>query len=587
MNSSQTPLLLAGLFACSGLLAGWSDDPAQNTAIIVDPEAGMVQPKFAVLDDGGAYVSWFGGQGFNVYLQRINADGELLWNEAGVMVADRSFSSTEDYGLDVDADGFAVLAFRDDRFGGTRITASRVSPDGDLDWGSDGVQLTEEGSFVASPRIAGASDGSIVAGWFEGGPTGLAGLDADGNVQWTEAVTGENALAISDLRASDEPGESGQVIVLMRDMGMPTLPAQLYAQKFDANGNALWGEDPVAIFEAGSLQIGNFPGFRPDGAGGMAVAWYQSQPALQVYAQRLNADGDAVFADGGVEVSTQAGQLRTDPDLSIDPDNLDLFVFWRETDTNQSQFGLYGQYLNSAGQRQWGDSAAEFIGLGEAGDVGQIRTIVLDGDPLVTVGTNDGGQIMEAARIDRDAEPVWDPEFVLMTDTGSSLFNAVLADAGTGQAFLAWQDDRSGTYDIYAQNISAGGNLGIVEPGGPAISVDLPASQIALLEGQTGSLDIIVGNTGGEDLDWSVDVDGDCPLPEWAGVEPNTGTVAPGDETDIQINLDATGLEEDSYPFSVCIDSNDPEESQVVVELELQVLDALIFEDRFEAPPET
>ena len=43
-----------------------------------------------------------------------------------MLVADRGFSSTQDYGLDVDSAGNALLAFRDDRFVGTQITAAKV-----------------------------------------------------------------------------------------------------------------------------------------------------------------------------------------------------------------------------------------------------------------------------------------------------------------------------------------------------------------------------------------------------------------------------------------------------------------------------
>ena len=53
-----------------------------------------------------------------------------MWAHNGILVADRGFSSTQDYDLDVDTSGHAVICFRDDRFGGTKITAQRFAPDG-------------------------------------------------------------------------------------------------------------------------------------------------------------------------------------------------------------------------------------------------------------------------------------------------------------------------------------------------------------------------------------------------------------------------------------------------------------------------
>jgi len=105
-------LLLAGLLVPVPALAQWSPDPSANVPI-ADRADGQVQPKIMSLPDGGFYVSWFDvGSGYDVHLQRLSADGVEQWPHNGVQLADRAFSSTQDYGLDVDANGDAVLAYR-------------------------------------------------------------------------------------------------------------------------------------------------------------------------------------------------------------------------------------------------------------------------------------------------------------------------------------------------------------------------------------------------------------------------------------------------------------------------------------------
>jgi hypothetical protein len=74
---------------------------------------------------------------------------------------------TEDYGLDIDTTGNALLAFLDTREGANpEVTAAKISPGGKTLWGRHGVQLTKGSVHSnASPKIAGTSDGAVVVAW--------------------------------------------------------------------------------------------------------------------------------------------------------------------------------------------------------------------------------------------------------------------------------------------------------------------------------------------------------------------------------------------------------------------------------------
>ena len=135
--SLLVPVLLAG-----SAMAQWSS-PSTNLAI-GDRTNEQVQPKVRSTSDGGCYISWFDNAagGYDVYLQRLDPLGYEQWAHNGILIADVSFGWTQDYGLDVDADDNAVLAFQDDRSGATQITAHKISPDGTLLWGPTGVQVS-------------------------------------------------------------------------------------------------------------------------------------------------------------------------------------------------------------------------------------------------------------------------------------------------------------------------------------------------------------------------------------------------------------------------------------------------------------
>ena len=99
---------------------------------VADRSGEQVQTKIVPTADGGCYVSWFDNStgGYDVYLQRLDAAGVEQWAHNGVLVADRGFSSTQDYGLAVDTAGNALLAFRDDSGANVQIAAAKVDPDG-------------------------------------------------------------------------------------------------------------------------------------------------------------------------------------------------------------------------------------------------------------------------------------------------------------------------------------------------------------------------------------------------------------------------------------------------------------------------
>ena len=137
--------------ATSVATAQWSDDASVNN--LLGAGAGTQnQALLARLADGTTYVSWLEnpGGGYDVRLQLVTPTGVPEWSGA-LTVAERSFSSTQSYGLDVDTSGAAVLAYRGDALPGTQIVANRVLADGTMPWG-DGVVLNAGNSQdVASP----------------------------------------------------------------------------------------------------------------------------------------------------------------------------------------------------------------------------------------------------------------------------------------------------------------------------------------------------------------------------------------------------------------------------------------------------
>lgn len=450
--------------------AQWSDDPAQNL-VVADRPGGQVQPKIVATGDGGFYVSWFDvGSGYDVYLQRLAADGTELWAHNGVLAADRAYSSTEDYGLDIDATGNALLAYRFEVGGVTQAAANRVTPDGTPSWGANGVIVSDDSSDVHAPSVAATSDGGTVVAWSASdGSIGLQKLDVDGNPLWGEGVfvtPPSGFFLLADLHAADD----GSVIASWAAW-LSTQNRQYWTQKFaGADGAPLWGAEPVKVFDGngGAMQFGYTPDFVPDGDGGAVFVWYTVSLAGTSRAQHILANGDAAFAQNGVVLGTDAALTHTSPVGAYDQASGDIYAIWHVADaTTQSQIGVNAQRIDAAGARQWGDDGKVLVAQ-SALEQSQLDVLALADGALFSWASDSWPQPMQAqaARLDTAGEYVWPAQSVAFKTGATDAARMVGAKSTQAFAAWAWQDDTGGAGggNIKAQNIDFDGNLGVGVP---------------------------------------------------------------------------------------------------------------------------
>lgn len=465
-------MLVMGLVFLQPAWGQWSSNPSRNLALADRRGNDQVQPKVRPLPNGQWYVSWFDSDpsssppvGYDVFLQRLGVKGAEQFPHDGKMVADLSNSSTEDYGLDADTSGNALLAFLDTREGSNQqVTAAKMSPSGLALWGTRGVQLTHDANEHFAPKIAGTIDGGVVVAWtVASGSTSnvnLQKLDAHGHAVWAQPVVFHEPgyqLFLSDMHAAD----NGSVIVSwVRENGFAS-DKQLRANKVAANGKKLWGVTKnVVIFDQGSLQFGNFPRFLVDGSGGAIFSWYTSTPALQTFAQHIRADGSAAFPHNGSAGSTNTSRVRVEPSVSYRPATGETFLFWTEEDSLQTVNGVYGQKFNAAGARQWGATGNVLVPLG-ANTQTFVETVAVGTGAMVFWVDSPGFGLgtMRAAKLDGNHAKVCAPFPV--SSAPANKYGLSLATAPSGLIAVAWADDRIGNNSIYIQNVNPDCSLGI------------------------------------------------------------------------------------------------------------------------------
>ncbi len=439
-----------------------------NLGVAVKPSE-QVQPKIRPTPDGGCYISWFDNDptgnppfGYDVFLQRLDANGVPQWAAGGIRFADLGMSSTQDYGLDVDAEGNALLAFLDDRNPkGVAVTVMKVDPSGEQLWGPKGRQAGKGQDFKGNPKITATSDGFVVAGWINGNNLTFQRMNAAGERQWgvagvTIAAPAGLTYSMSDLHG----GENGTAIVSFVSAAGFSGPKHLLANKLSSTGELLWGADHVAVFDGGSLQFGNFPSFVTDGEGGAVFGWYEVSP-LQSRTQHILADGTEAFPHNGTPGSIDSSHNQVNPSVSYDPATDSTYLFWDEILPGPlTMEGISGQKFNATGEAQWSDTGLVVQPFTSAAVLNVTNVFTAAGPLVVWSSESTFAQAMiTGAKVDPSGTIICPPFAVSSILSSKSRLDLTLAS--NGFALAVWSDGRSDEGDIFAQDIKPDCSLGL------------------------------------------------------------------------------------------------------------------------------
>jgi hypothetical protein len=454
------------------LLAEWSSNPAENTAIsTVNGEQAL--PKIAVDTHGFSYVSWFSNTGhYNVRMQRLDPKGNALWPEDGILVSNQQQDTwITDYDLTVDPSGYGVVTFSDIRTGQSNPVGYRIAPNGTMMWGLNGKLLANDNNFDPSPKVCTTPAGNSVFAWQSIPDSGdsqvrLQKISPDGQLLWGSGII-LSQTGVGFTAPYLQPAENDCVYLIWhKETGPYYAPNRgLYVQKLDADGNFLWASDvevyaPVASGPVVYLQMCR------DSSGGIIFTWYRSIDVTQFhcYVQRMEANGTISMPANGVLASTSTDRLHMYPAPAFLPQTQEIILFFSEQDLNQITRGMYAQKFDLQGNRLWGEEGIQLIPLSN-NDYALLTASGKDNTGIciyqaAVFGTMDSK--MQAVMLDDQGNFVWPQQFVDLCTVQSQKLHNVQTDYYMGQWVAVWEDLRTDGGDIYAQNIQPDGTLGPV-----------------------------------------------------------------------------------------------------------------------------
>jgi len=461
-------VVLAGLaFASPSLHAAWVPDGIG----ICTMTGAQLNPQIIPDGTGGVIMVWQDARGtyHNVYAQRVDAGGVIQWVANGVAICSPANYHVNPQ-LVSDGAGGAIITWGDTRSGssGSDIYAQRIDPSGTVLWTANGVVICAATGDQFAPEIVSDGAGGAVICWRTGGYTASRAyaqrVDASGAVLWTA----DGVLLCSTSTSQWDPdlasdGAHGAIVTWYDHRS--NLNYDIYAQRIDAVGAILWGSGAAAVSMARADQI--YPEIACDGAGGAIITWTDSRnPSYtDVYAQRIDTLGNLMWGADGVAVGSAAG-YQSLPQIIADGAG-GAVISWQ--DARVSGFDIYAQRYDIGGTALWGGGVI----VCSAADEQDNLALAPDGTGGAVIAWRDGRNSNDdiyAQRVDGLGGTRWVTNGAGVCVQGNSQDQVQVASDGEGGAIFVWRDYRTGaSSDIYATALTEYGT-GVENPGAPSAS---------------------------------------------------------------------------------------------------------------------
>jgi hypothetical protein len=442
---------------------GWSCAADSTLAVVV---AAGSQWNVQMASDGshGAIVVWQdrrSGTSDKLYVQRISADGTLLWANGGIPLA--STGGFQYYPqILADGQGGAYIAWQDNRGGADYdIYLQHVTPDGVMLLPPDGLALCKAIGHQYYPRIVSSPGGEVIVVWQDrrAGNFDVYAQKVNqlGNLLWTSngvLVCNTEFDQIDPVPAADG---TGGVIVAWGDYRGASGFTDIYAQRIRWNGGEVWKHNGVPVVQAINSQSN--PQIVTDGNSGAIIGWQDRRNSTYdlVFAQRVDSNGTRLWPDNGQPVApTAANQYY--PKMAADGAGGAAFV-WQDN-RGGAGYDIYTQRLSGAGQYLWTVAGKPIC---TAADHQYYPQVVAEGGSFLFAWQDrrSGGYDVCAQRVDMSGGIRWDSNGTAVSSSPNDQYIPQIVGDGLEGAIMAWADFRlgNGATDIFANRIGSNGLL--------------------------------------------------------------------------------------------------------------------------------
>jgi len=360
--------------------------------------------------------------------------------------------------ITTDGSGGTIVTWQNFSGGRYEIFAQRMNASGVAMWLTNGVIISKQDSNYNPVIVSDDSGGAIIV-WqsYNGSPTAdiyAQRINSMGFVQWSEYGVPVSTVVFEQDSISIIKDGLGGAILAWQDYRSNNGFADIYAQRINSQGDMLWTANGVNICNQAAAQRG--PKVITDGSGGAFVTWYDNRAGdYDIYTQRIGSAGAVQWTTNGVATCTMASdQLK--PDICTDGAG-GIIVTWCDF-RSTTDYNIYAQRQGPSGAIVW-----VVDGVVMNNNVAYAQT-----DPKI-VTDNLGGAIISwtdyrtgitadiyAQRVNSTGAVQWTATGVIICTSANDQIKSQLVSDGNNGAYITWEDHRNvGNSDIYAQRIAS------------------------------------------------------------------------------------------------------------------------------------
>ncbi len=463
------------LFVISNIgFAQWSSNPAVNNAICTFTND---QRDQVLCSDGdnGAIIAWKDKRTDvgDIYAQRIDKSGYVRWNTNGVALCTTMYEQLTPKIIS-DGKGGAIIVWDDRRTGllSGNIYAQRINADGQVLWTTNGVAVKAGLAYTTIITTDGSS-GAIIA-WRDD-RSGVDAcdvyaqrVDSSGNIMWTStgvAIATAASQQFPSCMVSDD--SAGAIIIWTHKRADAT--TNLFAQRINAAGTKRWATAGIAI--ANLTTSSAAPTAQPDKKGGVFIIWTDSRGTYlynrKFYGQHLNASGVNQWITNGKRLTSEIQDLSEYANFIVDGSNGLIFGYSIYISSHDNH--IMTQRVSNNGTVLWDTLGVPICSRKWARSMPEMINDA-NGGAIMTWHCNRTSETADypdyylydiyAQRVDTSGNILWTTNGVpVSTATNGQSFPNILPIDGGG-AILTWRDHRGGAnLDIYAQRLNANGTI--------------------------------------------------------------------------------------------------------------------------------
>ncbi|MCT8338695.1 T9SS type A sorting domain-containing protein [Flavobacteriaceae bacterium TK19130] len=448
MKTISTLLLLLTVVIAN---AQWTAETDVNT-LVADAEALDIQAKGT--SDGMTYIVFWEDVGapenIQLRLQILDVDGNQTLGTNGMLVSDQIPMGTFTvlWNMEVDADDNLYIGVTGTG-GGDPVFVFKMDSDGNHLWASDGVNV---GSGQVA-TIAPMSNGGAVVSWLASSGAVMQKYDSSGTAIWPSAQPIENGSDVTAPAALFELSNDEVMAVFHVLTG--GINSNLYAQRYDADGNAVWTENAQLSDKATAFN--RKYSYTQDGDTVFVGYFAATGLRFDSFLQRVNADGSLPWGVNGSDFDVNETDYETDSAIAFEEGSDVVWSICNYTDDTQSMLGVFVQKFNKdTGDRLLTENGKEVYALGS--DKARMGALQLKEDsPLFIIedGVGNGATPSElhAVYLDENGDFAWDDEAMPVATFSASKSRIQYTMPVNNQSVAVFVEDKGDGPRVFAQNV--------------------------------------------------------------------------------------------------------------------------------------